>query len=164
MAVRSGGILLQLKIVEYKMRFAVFVCSLTLLGLFSLPVVSDAFCFKEAAEEFGVNPTLLWTIAKVESNFNPKAINRNADGSYDYGVMQINSSWKKKLGPKRWAFLSDACYNVRVGAWILASNIKEMGNTWTAVGAYNARSSEKRKKYAWKVYRALLDGVQKGGA
>uniref|UniRef100_A0A8C4K6K2 lysozyme n=1 Tax=Dromaius novaehollandiae TaxID=8790 RepID=A0A8C4K6K2_DRONO len=31
--------------------------------------------------------------AKYESNFNTAAINRNRDGSSDYGILQINSRW-----------------------------------------------------------------------
>jgi len=30
---------------------------------------------------------------KCESNLNPKAINKNFDGSYDYGLCQFNSFW-----------------------------------------------------------------------
>lgn len=104
---------------------------------------------------YGVSPMLLYAIAKVESNFNPKAINRNTNGSYDYGVMQINSSHYKTLGHEKWMSLSDPCTNVKVGAWVLAQCIKKYGNTWEAVGCYNAMSKEKRKNYAWKVYQAI---------
>jgi soluble lytic murein transglycosylase-like protein len=45
--------------------------------------------------------------------------------------------------------------NAYVGTWILASNIKQFGATWKAVGAYNAVSSSKQLVYANNIYRRL---------
>jgi soluble lytic murein transglycosylase-like protein len=112
-------------------------------------------CFEEAGRGYGISPALLYTIAKVESNLNPGAVNRNTNGSYDYGLMQINSGWYATLGRDRWDRLSDACYNVHVGAWILRQCIDRYGYTWDAVGCYNASSKPKRTAYAWKIYSAL---------
>jgi len=55
---------------------------------FLLAVNAAAFCFEEAGETYGISPLLLWGIAKTESSLDPQAINRNTNGSYDYGVMQ----------------------------------------------------------------------------
>ena len=84
-----------------------------------------AFCFEEAGEKYGVSPQLLWAIAKTESHFNPSAVNYNRNGSFDYGLMQVNSSWYGELGRERWMRLGDACYNVQVGAWILSQCISD---------------------------------------
>lgn len=115
-------------------------------------------CFDEAAAHYGVNARLLYAIAKTESGLNPKAINRaNRNGTYDIGLMQINSRWLpmlRKHGIDE-AQLYDACTSIQVGAWILADNMKRLGTTWEAVGAYNARDAALRVKYAWKVYRNL---------
>lgn len=111
--------------------------------------------FRAAGERYGVSPDVLWAIAKVESNFNPQAINWNGNGSFDYGVMQINSWWYPKLGHQLWTSLSDPNTNIHVGAWILAQCIQQHGNTWAAVGCYNARSKDKQNRYAWKIYYAL---------
>ena len=118
------------------------------------PAHASAFCFEEAGSMYGISPQLLWSIAKTESNFNPRAINRNSNGSYDYGLMQINSTWAKKLG-KTWNELGDPCTNVKVGAWVLAQCIQDYGNTWRAVGCYNSRTPSKGDRYAGKVYRIL---------
>lgn len=118
---------------------------------------SASACWEEAAAQYGVNPYLLYAIAKTESNFNPSAVNRNKDGSYDIGLMQINSRWLptlRKYGIEE-AQLWDACINIQVGAWVLAQNMRRMGNSWEAVGAYNARDFELRMKYARKVYRNI---------
>ena len=118
------------------------------------PAFARAFCFEEDGSMYGISPQLLWSIAKTESNFNPRAINRNSNGSYDYGLMQINSIWAKKLG-KTWNELGDPCTNVKVGAWVLAQCIQDYGNTWRAVGCYNSRTPSKGDRYAGKVYRIL---------
>ena len=114
-------------------------------------------CWEEAANKYGINAYLLYAIAKTESNLNPRAINRNKNGSFDIGLMQINSSWLptlRKYGVTE-PSLYDACTSIHVGAWILAQNIRRYGDTWEAVGAYNARSSELRLRYAMKVYKNL---------
>jgi soluble lytic murein transglycosylase-like protein len=119
---------------------------------------SASACWEEAAARYGVNPYMLYAIAKTESNLNPSAINRsNKNGSYDIGLMQINSRWLptlRKHGIDE-AQLWDACTNIHVGAWVLAENIRRMGNSWEALGAYNARDPELRIKYAHKVYRNI---------
>ena len=121
-----------------------------------VPSLCHSFCFEEAGVEYGVSPHLLWAIAKVESDFNPAALNTNADGSFDYGLMQINSRWYPTLGRERWMHLNDACYNVRTGAWILSQCVKRHGYTWEAVGCYSAQSPNKRAVYANRVYGALV--------
>lgn len=119
-----------------------------------------AFCFEEAGERYGVSPRLLWAIAKTESNFNPTAVNHNKNGSFDYGVMQINSSWYWELGHERWMLLNDACYNVNVGAWILSRCVQRHGYTWAAVGCYNGASKDKMMVYSNMVYGNLKTAVQ----
>lgn len=116
-----------------------------------------AFCFDEAAERYGVPAELLRTIAEVESSMNPRAININQNGTRDIGLMQINTWWLPKLEPFgiREEHLWDACTSVQVGAWVLAHNFKDLGYTWEAIGAYNAKHPEKRLAYARRVYRVL---------
>ena len=132
-----------------------FAAALVALCMLLLPLSASPMCFEEAGRGYGISPALLYTIAKVESNLNPGAVNRNTNGSYDYGLMQINSGWYATLGRDRWDRLSDACYNVHVGAWILRQCIDRYGYTWDAVGCYNASSKPKRTAYAWKIYSAL---------
>jgi len=116
---------------------------------------AGALCFEEAGLEYGIAPELLWAIAKTESQFNVRALHYNRNGSFDYGLMQINSSWYKELGRERWVHLSDGCYNVKVGAWILDRCIKGYGYTWAAVGCYNGLSKETKVRYAHRIYRTL---------
>jgi len=119
-------------------------------------------CWQEAGAKYGVNPYLLYAIAKTESGLNPKALNHNRNGSVDVGLMQINSAWfpkLRKLGIDEQQ-LYQPCTNIEVGAWILAQNMRRLGNTWTAVGAYNSSNAERRLGYALKVYRNLPPELQ----
>lgn len=128
--------------------------ALMLACLVSKPALA---CWEEVASWYGVNVHLLVAIAKTESNFNPQAMNRNKNGSYDIGMMQINSTWLptlRKHGVTE-EQLKDPCVSLQVGAWILAGNIARMGLTWEAVGAYNARNPQLRAKYANKVFKNL---------
>lgn len=116
-------------------------------------------CFMSAALSYGVSYELLMAIAKVESNFNPRALGRNRNGSYDVGIMQINSSWLPYLRRYgvRVEHLWDPCYNIYIGAMILRYCMDTYGNSWRAVDCYNkgAKRASNTSKYVWNVYKAL---------
>ena len=115
-------------------------------------------CLQAAAAKHGLSYVLLRSIAEQESNFNPIAVGGNTNGSQDFGLMQINSTWLPMLSKhgvtKQGLF--NPCTNADVGAWILADNFKRLGVTWEAVGAYNAVTPWKRVKYANGVYSRLV--------
>jgi soluble lytic murein transglycosylase-like protein len=114
-------------------------------------------CFEWASQRYGMSALLLQAIAQQESGLNPKALNRNSNGSTDVGLMQINTSWLPTLARHgiRPADLWDPCTNIMVGAWILGSNLVRMGPTVAALGAYNARDPVKRERYARQVLQRL---------
>ncbi|RJF92129.1 lytic transglycosylase domain-containing protein [Noviherbaspirillum saxi] len=131
----------------------------TLLIAATILMSQSAFaCWNEVGQKYGISPYLLHAIAKTESGLNPKAINRsNRNGTYDVGLMQINSSWLPTLarhGIKE-EHLYEPCVSIEVGAWILAQNIRRLGYSWDAVGAYNSGNPNIGRKYATKVYRNL---------
>lgn len=109
---------------------------------------------------YRVDEGLLRSIAWVESHQSADAVNINSNGTRDVGVMQINSTHLKELSKYSITEkdLHDPCVNVKVGAWILANSIRTHGNTWRAVGAYNASAAgaeRNRKIYAAKVKSAM---------
>lgn len=139
----------------------------TFAALVLAPMGAQA-CWEEAAQRYGISADLLYAIARVESNLNPRAVNRShlqRTRSYDIGLMQINSGHLRTLSRHgiREADLFEPCTNIHVGAWLLADSFSRRGATWDAVGAYNAACSQLRGKdcvevranYAWRVYRQL---------
>lgn len=113
-------------------------------------------CFETAATRFELDKRMLVAIARTESSLNPNAVGpKNSNGTYDMGMMQINSAWLPtlaKFGILK-ADLMRACTNIYVGAWIIHDNIDRHGATWRAVGAYNARTPSKQIVYARRVQK-----------
>jgi hypothetical protein len=131
--------------------------------LLFFPGAAYPFCFDQAGAAYGISPALLRGIAGVESGMNPAAQNRNSNGSIDFGLMQINSSWLKQLGLSSEELLRNPCQNVKTGARILKDCLERYGDSWEAIGCYNATGRDKRANYSWKVYRELQKAA-KGGA
>ncbi len=114
---------------------------------------AHADCWSDAESRYAVSRFLLLAIAQNESGLNPSSVHRNADGTVDIGLMQINSAWLPVLG--RYGIgpgqLRDPCTNLQVGAWILANDFAVYGRNWRAVGAYNAKNERLRIRYARRV-------------
>ena len=149
--------------------------SMRWLGLLMMLTTGAAdACWQEAGQRYGIDPVLLYGMAQVESTLNPIALNTRHfrdTGSYDIGLMQINSRALPAL--KQYGIseqdLFDPCTNIYVGAWILRQKMSRYpGNPWQAVGAYNASCTRlkgldclrARSTYSWKVYRAMLPLIQ----
>jgi len=119
--------------------------------------LSYPYCFDEASRMYQISPEILKAIARVESNMKADAINFNKNGSFDYGVMQINSSWYYELGEDRWMALADPCVNVKTGAMILSRCFKKYGYNWRAIDCYNKGSkAQERSTYIMKIYKQLI--------
>ncbi|MCC3704289.1 transglycosylase SLT domain-containing protein [Rouxiella badensis] len=139
---------------------------LIVLSYFIFFTSAQAHCWQEAGERYGIEPELLQAIGIVESNLNPTARNNNKDGSYDIGLMQINSRNMpalNKFNITEQQLVDNPCLSVMSGAWILAGMIRQKGYSWEAVGGYNAGLSPKRahlrKRYikrVWPQYRRLV--------
>lgn len=127
-----------------------------------------ADCFAHHAARFGLEPELLRAIALVESGGRPQAVNgahQSRTGTRDLGLMQINSAWLPRL--RRHGIqeqdLFEPCTSIEVGAWVLSDLVERHGNTWDAVGAYNAACTQlkgaacikARARYTWLVHQRL---------
>lgn len=145
--------------------------------LTALPVFASAadYCWQEAGARYGVDPLLLYAIARQESRFDNHATNRNPDGSEDVCMMQINSSHFGKLasyGITRERLVNDPCLCIEVGAWVLSSAYVHygvdwrQGVDWDGVGAYNAGTKassgqqRRREAYARSVQRIYLQAAE----
>lgn len=121
----------------------------------------DAFAyekyFAEASKRFNVDFYLLKSIAKVESNFEPLAINHNSNNSLDIGIMQINSihfSYLSTFGIKK-IDLYDPRININYGAFVLGKCLKTYGITLEGINCYNGRKIN--NPYAYKVLLAYKE-------
>jgi soluble lytic murein transglycosylase-like protein len=138
---------------------------LTAILLLFLPIAkSNAYqsCVEEASKTYGINPVIIYAIIKTESGFNPRAVNKNRNGTYDIGLMQVNTSWLPTLSKYGYNInhLFDPCVNVHVGTWVLANCIKTYGYNWKAIDCYNKGSKATgRGAYVWSVYKHMLNIV-----
>lgn len=131
------------------MRKIIFLC-------FLITLASATECrywnyYQEAEAQHRITPKLLCSFAKVESKENPNAINRNTNGSFDVGVMQINSSWLPTLNKYGITLnsLLDPKTNIMVGAWVLSQCHASFGESWKSIDCYNkgARKAKNNSKY-----------------
>lgn len=101
-----------------------------------------AYCFVSASHRFKLPPESLLSLAMVEGG-KIGSKSRNANGSFDLGIMQINTVWLNSASPltpyvSLALLANDICTNVHTAAWILASNVtKSGGDIWRAVGMYH---------------------------
>lgn len=123
--------------------------------LINAPVHAD--CFDEAGRYQKVNSWVLRAIAWQESRNRPEALNKNTNGSIDYGLMQINSIHLPILS--RYGIssnmLMDPCKNIYIAAWHLRQKMDKHGNTWIAVGAYHSETPALRDRYARQIAAIL---------
>jgi len=88
----------------------------------------------EAALSYDIPVSLLFSIIYVESSFNPEAVNRNANGTYDYGLMALNNRTFSNYTKEQ---LIDPETNLRLGCEYLIK-LKKRYKTWgEAVIHYN---------------------------
>jgi soluble lytic murein transglycosylase-like protein len=123
------------------------------------PAVSTAErCVGPAALRHGVNPQILRAILQVESAMRPHVVQRNANGSVDVGMAQINSVHFPELA--KWGItpdkLLDPCVAAHVAAWHLKRGLVRHGNTWFGVAAYHSVTPEHNARYQARVREALM--------
>lgn len=114
-------------------------------------------CVQGAAAYHRVNATILQAIIYHESRGNPALVMKNSNGSIDVGLGGLNSVHFAELarfgiGKEQ---LLDGCTNTYVAAWHLAKQVRQYGNTWTAVGTYHSKTPIHRDRYAAQIYEVL---------
>lgn len=100
---------------------------------------------------------LLWGIAKTESEFNPKAIGINPNGTKDMGLMQVNSIHEAELKRRNLTLddLFDPEINVKYASEVLAKCFDRHGFTWQGLNCYNGRI--KNNSYHLRVLKNIKD-------
>lgn len=117
-------------------------------------------CINQAAITYHVPAALIISVLGVEGGAVGMA-SKNANGTYDYGPMQINSIWLKKIAPYGYTkeqIQYDPCANVMVGAWILGTNIASTPDFWRGVAGYHSTTPSLNQAYqgkVWNMYQLL---------
>lgn len=118
----------------------------------------DPECIAAAARHHRVPVPVLQAIAWHESRGDAAAVGRNTDGSIDIGAFQVNSIHLPELAQHGIdaRHLADPCLGAYVAAWHLARQMKALGPTWAAVGAYHSRTPARQRWYANRIAELLM--------
>ena len=110
-------------------------------------------CINVAAIAYHIPASLVVSVLMTEGGRNGLA-KPNANGTFDYGPMQINTIWIDKLkqyGYTRYDIQYNPCVNVLVGTWILGQSIAEADNLNYGIGSYNSHTWAHNSNYWHKV-------------
>lgn len=120
-------------------------------------------CIMAASLKYQLSDNVVFGVMEVEGGRDGLAAGPNANGTYDLGLMQINSSWIPVLA-QLWstsytsayrAVRDDECTNIFVGAWILKQKISKTGEVYSGVAAYHSATARIGRPYADKVFAAI---------
>lgn len=128
-------------------------------------------CINNAAITYVVPAELIMSIIFVEGGRNGIA-SSNTNGTFDYGIMQINSTWLREArerGASAYDLQYHACQNVMIGTWILRQNINgSPHNLRIAIGNYHSHTPAFNDSYAeqvlfiyGKIRKILAPGISK---
>ena len=121
-------------------------------------------CWDMAGQKFNVDPWLLLAIADVESGLTSKSFNKNSNGSYDLGLMQVNTIHLKelqKLGINSNHLLNNDCVGIYVAAMLLKRSTDKYGKNIDGIGGYHSGTPSRRRAYGMKVLKAYSRLVDK---
>lgn len=93
----------------------------------------------DQAHESGLDPAIILQLIEVESDWDESLIHTNADGSRDYGLMQLNErTWPGAARATHGHDPLDPDDNLRAGIYHLAWLVREQGGDMDrALTAYN---------------------------
>ncbi|WP_052181221.1 lytic transglycosylase domain-containing protein [Plesiomonas sp. ZOR0011] len=123
-------------------------------------------CIAASSNRFNVHTDLIKAVIRTEGGkVGTKSKNKN--GSYDLGIMQINTIHLPSLqqyGITEKQLIHNACVNIAAGTWLLAKSIGTPSNAyeyWQGVGNYHSKTPKLNVTYRNKVWRNLLSIRQK---
>ena len=82
--------------------------------------------------------------------FSGNVVSQGGDYGLDYGLMQINSRWCRRLGFTEEELLYPS-NNLAVGIWIFKENLRRYKNLKFALSAYNSGRKTENNGYVDKV-------------
>lgn len=111
-------------------------------------------CVQQAASVHGVPEALILAVLETEGG-RPGLARRNRDGSHDLGPMQVNTRWVRREGLNARDLRDHGCYNLHVGAAILARELRAAPDLATGVGNYHSRTPRHHRRYQRSIVRSL---------
>lgn len=106
-------------------------------------------CINHAAVTYYVPATVIVSVLQTEGG-RPGLAKPNKNGTFDYGPMQVNSIWLKRIAPYGYSeqqLRNNPCVNVMVGTWILSHEIVEDQDYWRGIGDYNSHTQQFNQTY-----------------
>ena len=125
-------------------------------------------CMALSASLNGIPARVLAALHAVEGG-QIGSVHRNANGTSDYGVMQVNSRWVPTLaaglglpaGDVRQRLIADGCFNILIAGAIFGIYLdEENGDLARATGDYNSHTAWFNASYQLKVGIAALRQTQ----
>ncbi len=119
-------------------------------------------CMALVAATYHLPPRVLPSIQRVEGG-QVGSVSRNADGSEDLGVMQVNTRWLEPLSRRsrlppaevRRRLIDDACFNIAAAGVIMRLQLNETrGDLMQAIGNYHSHTPALNQRYREAVWRA----------
>jgi hypothetical protein len=101
---------------------------------------------------------IFFSICYVESTFNPKAFNKNDNGSADRGLFQLNSYPRQDWEIKDFYNIEK---NIKEAANVLVKNHKRYGTWESAIVFYNCGSEKNLGNYTIKYLSKILEYERK---
>lgn len=98
-----------------------------------------AQCIVQASTRYEVPELLLHAIIRKENGRMGK-YSKNKNGTYDFGLAQINTTWLKEFaayGITPAHLLNDTCVNIAASAYVLKYNLLRQNDWFKAIVAYN---------------------------
>jgi soluble lytic murein transglycosylase-like protein len=121
-------------------------------------------CMLAVSTQLQLPPRVLPAIQAVEGGQVGLA-RANANGTEDFGLMQVNSAWLPTLSrlsglsqdALRARLVNDACFNIAVAGALFRFYLHEAGGDLaTAVGNYHSHTPVRHRAYQERVLRAAL--------
>lgn len=116
-------------------------------------------CIVFAANRYQVNPAVILSILRVEGGKTGR-VSYNSNGTYDIGLMQINSIHLKELAKTGISFQqlkNNGCLNVAIGAYYIKKaelSGSKSRNGWNNIANYHSRTEVYNNRYAYKIAKA----------
>jgi len=127
-------------------------------------------CMALVASVYHLPPRVLPAIQAVEGGF-VGSVSHNADGSDDFGVMQVNTVWLAPLsrvsrlpeGEVRRRLVAEPCFNIAAAGLVMRFYLNEThGDLMRAVGDYHSHTPVRNADYRARVLAAARRLFQSG--